>query len=153
MNLTYKATLGVILIFILGSLAGCLVTSIYFHHRNAVLFQRGAPAYIELVQRRLTRNLALDPTQKQSVAEFFMQNLEQRQKLQAQIQPQVQALNLQTVQQIRSVLNPDQAALFRENLEEFRKRFGRPALKAHIFDHPSADAPAGSPATNAAPTD
>jgi hypothetical protein len=135
----WKASLGVLLVFILGCLSGMLVSSVYFSHRTAVFFQRGSAAYIDLAEHRLTRNLNLDPTQKQEIHQYFLENLAERKQLQAQVQPEVQMLNHQTFGEIRSVLRPEQMTVFRENLNEFRKRFAR-----------TADNPPGTENTGAA---
>jgi hypothetical protein len=121
----WKASLGVLLVFILGCLSGILVSSVYFSHRDTLFFQRGSAGYIDLAERRLTRNLNLDPTQKQEIHQYFLENLAERKQLQAQIQPEVQMLNHQTFGEIRSVLRPDQMIVFRENLTDFRKRIAR----------------------------
>jgi hypothetical protein len=120
----WKATLGVLLVFVLGALAGGLVASVYFVHRTTVLIQRGPSAFVELMEGRMTRNLDLDAGQKQKIHSILMQALEDRKRLQATIQPDVQRLNFQTVQEIQSVMRPEQASLFHQNLIEYRKRFG-----------------------------
>jgi hypothetical protein len=151
MNSSWKAFLGVLLVFFLGVLAGALIAAVHFKHRATVFFQRGTPAYVELLEHHLTRGLALDDTQRQEIHEAFLQNIEERKKLQAQIQPQVQELNMGTMREIRSVLRPDQLATFRDNLAEFRQRTGRPALNTRAMDQPSPEGVAGPPVTNAAP--
>jgi hypothetical protein len=130
----WKAVLGVILVFVLGCLAGVLASSVYFAHRASVFLQRGAAAYIEVAERRVTRGLNLDENQKEQIHEVFMANLAERKHLQAQIQPQIQALNFQTVREIKSLLRPDQMEAFHRNLTEFHRRFGRPPQNAPALD-------------------
>jgi Spy/CpxP family protein refolding chaperone len=121
----WKDSLGVLMVFILGCLAGILAASVYFSHRDTAFFQRGSAAYIDLAERRLTRNLNLDATQKQQIHQYFLENLAERKQLQAQIQPAMQMVNHHTFGEIRSVLQPEQLTIFRENLTEFRKRLAR----------------------------
>lgn len=123
----WKASLGVTLVFVLGCIAGALGSSLYFSHRTALLAQRGTAAYIEFVERRTTRNLHLDSEQKREIHDYFMANLDSRKQLQTQIQPQIQQLNIQTFQQVKAVLRPDQAQLFHDNMIELRKGFARAA--------------------------
>ena len=138
------------LVFFLGVLAGALISAVYFKHRTTVFFQRGTPAYVELLERRLTRGLDLDDIQRQQIHDAFLQNIEERKKLQFQIQPQVQQLNMETMRQIRGALHPEQLAAFRENLKKFRQQFGRPLPGGHAPEEASPDELSGAP-TNAAP--
>ena len=127
--------------FVLGWIAGALTSSIYFAHRANVFLQRGTPAFVELVERRLTRGLHLDAGQKAQVYDILMSNVTQRQELQKQIQPQVQRLNQESVRQIRAILHPDQLEAFRQNLEIWR------------LHHPRANLSPADNATNSAPVD
>jgi hypothetical protein len=141
MNDHWKARFGVLLVFLLGGLVGGLSASIYFHHRMALFLERGPAAYVDVLERRLTRHLHLDASQKQQIHDDMMENLAQRKLLQAQIRPQVKMLNQQTIQQIRTILTPDQLIVFHENLAELHKRA---ALQADA-------APIGTPNTNTTP--
>ena len=138
MNRNWKAFLGVTLVFILGGLAGSLITAVHIGHRTIDFFQRGPVAYIDLLERRMTGNLALDPGQKQQVHEYLMQNLAKRKSLQAQIQPEIQRLNLETFRQIKTILRPDQMAIFQGNLDKFHKRFGQPNMPGSTSATPTA---------------
>ena len=144
-----KALAGVILVFLLGCLAGGLASSVFFIHRSTVFLQRGAPAYMELLERRLGRGIHLGEDQKDQIHQIFMKNLDERKKLQAQIQPQVQELNHATLRQIRQVLRPDQEKAFERNLDDFRHRFGH-ARFGVAPDNATAPEDQGG-TTNAAP--
>lgn len=124
----WKSTLAVMLVFALGVAAGLFLGFIIMHQHVAAALRRESPAYEQLLERRLSRGLDLDDGQRERFHEALMANIEQRKQLQAQLQPQVQALNFETRREIRSILNPQQLAAFRQNLEEFRRRFGNPAL-------------------------
>lgn len=120
-----KAVLGVILVFILGCIAGWLGASVVHYRQTTLMLQRGPEATAELLENRMTRNLDLDAAQQQQIHTDFMENLRQRKLLQTQIQPQVQLLNRATMQQIMAILRPDQAEHFRQNVSQFRQRFGK----------------------------
>jgi hypothetical protein len=122
MNSHWKAVIGVILIFVFGCFSGALCTSLFVGHKIKDLIEKGPDSVAEIMERRLTRNLDLDPDQKQKVHECFQANLKQRKELQTQIQPQVRMLNRQTFQEISAILRPDQADRFHQNVEELRKR-------------------------------
>jgi hypothetical protein len=124
----WKSLLGVILIFVLGALAGVFISLAVVHHRTTVFLKRGSLAYEQMLEWHLSHGLHLDPGQRERFHEAFMSNIEERKKIQAQIQPQMRTLNEQTGQEIRSILTQDQLLQFRQNLVEFRRRFGPPGL-------------------------
>jgi hypothetical protein len=148
MNNNWKAVLGIMLVFVFGCLAGALCMSVVIGHRAIALLERGPDGVEEVLERRMTHNLVLDATQRKQVHELFMANLQQRKLLQKRIQPDVQALNRQTVQQVMAILNPDQKERFQANIDRLRKRLGAAANE----EAPNPAAPA-TPATNSgAPT-
>ena len=142
-----KAVLGIVLVFILGFFSGVICSSIVAQHRLQDALRHPMVAAIAAMEKRLTRNLNLDPSQKLQVHDYFQENLHQRQQLQRQVQPQVQAVNRETVQQISALLRPDQLDLFRKNIDEMHKNFGKGALNV------GEDSPAtpGTPTSGAAP--
>ena len=149
----WKSTLAVMLVFALGCAAGVLVAFIVMRQHVAAVLQRDSPAYEQLLERRLSRGLNLDEDQRAKFHEALTSNIEARKSLQKQIQPQVQALNLQTRQELRSILKPGQLAAFRRNLEDFRRRFGSPGLGGRGLDRTTDDTSAAVPVagTNVAP--
>jgi hypothetical protein len=130
MKNTWKAVLGVVLIFILGWLAGALCSWAFIHHRVIDLIHRGPEAVAEVLERRMGHNLNLDPAQKAQVHGFVLENLQQRRQLQKQIQPQIRTANQQMIKEIDGVLRPDQVQTLHENISEFKKRFGRNPFNA-----------------------
>jgi hypothetical protein len=63
-------------------------------------------------------------------------------ELQKQVQPQVKAVNRQTLQEIDALLTPDQQQRFHDNLVLFKEHFGR---------NPFSVGPAVSPTPTAGP--
>jgi hypothetical protein len=125
MNSTWKAAIGVILIFVLGWFGGALTTLLIARHKALVLVQRDPEAIAIVLERQTTRDLGLNADQKTHLHALFVENLQQRMELQKQVQPQVKAVNRQTMQEIDTVLTPDQQQRFHENLVLFKERFGR----------------------------
>jgi len=148
MNPTWKAALGVILIFILGWFGGALTTIVVAQHKALVLLQRGPEATATLLERQTTRNLSLDDNQRKRLHALFVENLRQRMELQKQIQPQVKALNGQTMQEINALLTPDQQQRFHDNLVRFKQRFGRNPFNPNAENPSPPNAQPASPATN-----
>ena len=131
----WKSMLGVLAVFVLGAVAGLLIGFIFMRHRMTAMVKRGSPAYEQFLERRLSRGLNLDEGQRARFHEVLVANIEARKKLQMQIQPQVQSLNLATKEQIRSMLTPQQLVTLRRNMEEFRSRFGARGLGNPAANH------------------
>ncbi len=148
MNKTWKAILGVILIYLFGCLSGAVCTSLFMHHRVLYFLHHPFVAASAAMEKRLTGNLGLDANQKQQVHGYFIENLKHRGELQKEIQPQVQALNRGTVQQIAAILNPDQAKRFHQNIEDFRKRLAAKASNQDAGNSSPPNVQPAAPATN-----
>lgn len=145
MNSSWKAIVGVILIFFFGCATGWLSRSVLAYHQTVEFLQRGPEGAADVLERRLTRNLNLDPNQRQQIHACMLANVDQRKMLQLRIQPQVQMLNRQTLQQINSILQPDQREKLHENIELFRKRFGRGVFNPGAEMPPPGTPPPGAP--------
>jgi hypothetical protein len=151
MTTHWKAVLGVILIYVFGCFSGAFSVSIFLHHKLLNVLQHPGVALMQALEHRLTANLGLDPTQKEKVHDYFLENLQSRRELQKQIQPQVQALNQQTVQQITAILRPDQAQTFNDNLDRLRKRFGTLSPEVQSTSTPPSPIQPIAGSTNSAP--
>jgi hypothetical protein len=125
MSPTWKAALGVILVFILGWFGGALTTMVIAHHKMIELIQHNPEALAVVLERQTTRGLGLNDDQKTHLHALIVENLRQRMELQKQVQPQVRAVNRQTLQEIDALLTPDQQQRFHDNLVLFKDRFGR----------------------------
>lgn len=145
----WKAVLGVLLIFILGFTSGLVAASIFVHRKFEAFLKHPEAVAEATLEKRLTSHLELDPNQKQQIHAIFARNLEERKQLNQQIQPQVRMANLGTFQEINAILRPDQQQRFRENIEQFRNRFGKAAANADAGNlPPSVGAGASPPSTH-----
>ena len=127
MTSTWKAAVGIFLIFVFGCISGALSTSLYY--RNEVLSLERSPSEVaSIMENRFTHHLGLDPDQRQQIHGILMTYLQQRHELTKQIQPQMQVLNRQMLAQVRSVLRPDQVEGFRQNVEELGRRMAKAAF-------------------------
>jgi hypothetical protein len=145
MDKTWKAVIGVILIFILGWFGGAATTLVIARHKALMLLQRDPEPLARLLERMTTRNLGLDDNQKTHLHDLFVENLRQRMDLQKQIQPQVKALNGQTLREINALLTPDQQEHFHDNLVMFKQRFGRNPFNVSADDPSALPAPPQNP--------
>jgi len=150
----WKAVLGVIFVFFFGCASGWLGSSM-LHYRQTAQILRGNPDVLaDLLERRMTRNLGVDETQKAQIRDFLMENLRQRRQLQTQIQPQIQVLNQRTLKEINAVLRADQVEQLHQNLVEFRQRFGKNPFNPNADSQPppvGTSSRAGANPANPAP--
>ena len=146
MSKTWKAILGVILIFVFGFFSGIVVSSIVVKHKMAEFLKHPMVAISAALEKRLTGNLNLDADQKKQVDAYFKENLQRRRELQMQIQPQVQAANQTTFQEIKAVLRPDQAERFQTNVDALRQRIAKFTSDANseFLPQPVSPAPSSS---------
>ena len=103
-------------------------TLIVVHHKALALLQRGPEAIAVVLERQTTHGLGLNEDQKKQLHLLLVDNVRQRLELQKQVQPQVKAVNRQTLQEIDALLTPDQQQRFHDNLILFKDRFGRNPL-------------------------
>jgi hypothetical protein len=128
MSVYWKAVVGIILIYIFGVISGIFGSSIFIHHKMRDMLRHPALIVMKMVEKRLTGNLNLDVNQKHQINAYFIENLKHRKELLTQIQPQLQLLNLETLQEISATLRPDQLERFHQNLDDFRKRMAANGL-------------------------
>ena len=118
----WKSILGVLLVFLLGALAGATVVHRVDRYRiEAVLSGRGG-ATVDLIVRRLSRSLDLDPAQRDqvraTVTETHRDIVEIRKPVQAQIETAIE----RSCTRVRAILRPDQQEKFDRIQAERRKR-------------------------------
>jgi len=122
----WKSILGVLLIFLLGALAGAAVYHRIGHQRvEAVLSGRGG-ATADLVVRRLSRSLDLDPAQRDQVRAIVTETRRDIGEIRKPVQGQVEAAFERSRVRIRAILRPDQQEKFDRIQAERRKRRERP---------------------------
>jgi hypothetical protein len=122
----WKSIVGVLLVFLLGALAGAAVV-----HRverqgvEAVLSGRGG-ATVDLIVRRLTRSLDLDPAQRDQVRVIVTETRRDIVEIRKPVQAQVEAAIERSRAKVREILRPDQQEKFDRIQAERRKRKERP---------------------------
>jgi Spy/CpxP family protein refolding chaperone len=122
----WKSILGVLLVFLLGALAGAAVV-----HRvdrqgvEGVLSGRGG-ATVDLIVRRLSRSLDLDPAQRDQVRAIVTETRREIVEIRKPVQAQVEATIERSRARVRAILRPDQQEKFDRIRAEHRKRRGRP---------------------------
>ncbi|MBW6503837.1 hypothetical protein K0B90_06140 [bacterium] len=121
----WKSILGVLLVFLLGALAGAAVV-----HRvdrqgaEGILSGRGG-AMADLIVRRLSRSLDLDPAQRDQVRAIVTETRREIIEIRKPVQAQVEATIERSRARVRAILRPDQQEKFDRIRSERRKRRGR----------------------------
>jgi Spy/CpxP family protein refolding chaperone len=122
----WKSILGVLLVFLLGALAGAAVVHRVDRYRTeAVLSGRGG-ATVDLIVRRLSRSLDLDPAQRDQVGAIVTETHRDIVEIRKPIRSQVEAAIERSRVRVRAILRPDQQEKFDRIQAERRKRRERP---------------------------
>jgi hypothetical protein len=112
-------TLLVILIFLLGVVAGSVGTHLYRDHLKRVALKTGKPRfdYVE----ELAKELKLEPQQKQSLRLIMDESRKYYRELGLEFKPKFEAITNDSNQRIKGILRDDQKMLFEEFLAKMRK--------------------------------
>jgi hypothetical protein len=118
----WKSILGVLLVFILGALAGAAVEHRISHQRiESVLSGKGG-ATVDLIVRRLTRSLDLDPAQRDQVRAIVTETRRDIVEIRKPVQAQVETAIERSRARVREILRSDQQETFDRIQAERRKR-------------------------------
>lgn len=114
-----RAYLYFVLTFVLGMVVGSTGTVFFgwysgrWHHRR---FDR------HRVVQYLQRELKLSDTQTQQVEQIMQETHEKFRNLQQQVDPQFDAIRMESRDRVRKILNPDQLAKFNQLVKRFDER-------------------------------
>ncbi len=118
----WKAVSGVILVFLLGVLAGGLADRMVCWHRVEAIISGGPAARRELIIRKLSCELKLNAEQKAKLEEIAKDTHAQIHEVKKQIKPQVDAIIAASADKVRAMLTPEQKVKFEKFLAEKRAR-------------------------------
>jgi hypothetical protein len=114
----WKAVTGVILVFLLGVMAGGIADRMVCWHRVENIISGGPAARRALIIKKLSCELNLNADQKAKLEEIAKDTHAQIKAVKTQIQPQVDAIIAASADRVRAMLNPEQ-------LEKFNKFMAR----------------------------
>jgi len=124
---------GILLIFILGCLAGSFATQWFVHERIAS-FHKNPPA--RFLMHHLARQLDLSEEQRQAIQVIMNRSDTQLHALRNTLKPQVDQIMDETFAEIARELNPDQ----QQKLKEFRQDMqGRSRRRGRLPPPPPHD--------------
>ncbi len=122
----WKTIVGVAGVFVLGMIAGGLVTARALQKRVPRPLPPGSPLVADWVVRRLDWQLGLDREQRRQILAIMQETQRELQKTQAQIRPQMDKVFAESNQKIRAVLRPDQQEKYDQIVAERRARWRGP---------------------------
>jgi hypothetical protein len=114
----WKLISGLLLVFVLGILAGSVGTGFYLKHRLTPLIKepRARKAFI---MKRLSKKLNLTPDQQAKIQPIVEQMIEKRREFYRKTRPEIKTIMDQGFAQIKEELNEDQ----KKKLDELREKF------------------------------
>lgn len=122
----WKVLGGVLGVFLLGMVAGGLVTARFIRHRAQQAFAPGSPVAAEFIARRLGWELELDADQRRQVLAILVATQRELRAVHLQVRPQTEKVIAASNDQIRAVLRPDQQAKYDRLVAERRTAWRQP---------------------------
>ena len=117
----WKLISGLLLVFVLGILAGAFGTRIYLKDRFAHL-RKDPKARQAFIMRKLSKELELTPDQKIKIEKIVEQLGEKRREFFLKNRPEIKKIMDEGFLQIKKELDDDQQKKLDELREEFEKR-------------------------------
>ena len=121
----WKAIAGVVLVFIVGGLAGAFGTMCICRHRGEWMMGGRPHAYGEAVVRRLDRELKLSADQRRQVEVIVNDARTEIKELRKQAQPKIDTVFGRAVNRVRAILSPEQRVKFEKFVEKKGERMKR----------------------------
>ena len=127
----WKLVLGLLLVFVLGILAGSLGTRVYFKDRFEHL-RKDPKARQDFIMRKLSKELELTQDQKTKIEKIVEQVGVKRREFFLKKRPEIKRIRDEGFAQIKKELNNDQQKKLDVLREEFeRRRKARDASRFH----------------------
>jgi hypothetical protein len=121
----WKAITGICLVFLLGVVAGGLITYRIITKRIQHIAQGGPQVVNELIVKRLTQRLDLDSSQGDKLMAIVVDTRSQIKAARSQVAPQVMEILSDTEKKVRAILKPEQEKKFDEVLANNKERLAR----------------------------
>ncbi|HWR58550.1 MAG TPA: periplasmic heavy metal sensor [Thermodesulfovibrionales bacterium] len=118
----WHAIVGVILVFLLGAVAGGLVTHTVGHKKMENGFRDEPKKMKEFIVGRLSRELHLDPEQREQLRSIVRETHIEIRNVRRQFRPQIEEVLARSQDRVRSILRPDQRERYEKIISEQKKR-------------------------------
>jgi len=116
----WKLISGLLLVFVLGILAGSVGTGFYLKHRLVPLIKEPR-ARKSFIMKRLSKKLDLTPDQQTKIEPIVNQMIEKRREYYRKTRPEIKTIMDQGFSKIKAELSEDQKKKLDELRENFKK--------------------------------
>jgi hypothetical protein len=120
----WKALVSVMFVFLLGALAGALVTHTIYRQKMENIIKDEPTTMREVIVQRLNRRLQLDPTQLEQLRTIVKETHTEMKNVRKLIRPQMEAILARSQERVRSILRPDQLEKYEKIVAERKKKRG-----------------------------
>ncbi|HEY3901622.1 MAG TPA: hypothetical protein VGM54_23625 [Chthoniobacter sp.] len=149
---TFRRILGVLLIFLFGVFVGAVVTGAGITQKIRELVLGGPEAVINVVVKRLDRELKLDDEQKRKLQVIVDDARIRLRQSHAKVQPEVEQTLRDAEDRTRAILYPNQVKKFDELVAKSRERWKTAEGELTPTPAPSTPAPEKPSAPEPSPT-
>jgi len=118
----WKAIVSIIIVFLLGVLAGALVTYKVYQHRLEGIMKGEPKTMSEFIVRRLDRELDLDAKQLEQLRAIVEETHAEMKRVRRQFRPQIEEILARSQEKIRILLRPDQREKYEKIITERKKK-------------------------------
>jgi uncharacterized protein YsxB (DUF464 family) len=118
----WKAVISIILIFLLGGLAGALVVNRLDQHKIESVMHGESGTTREFIVTRLNRELGLDANQLEQLRTIVQETHMEMRNLRKQYRPQIEEILKRSQDKVRAILRPEQLDVFNKIVAERKKR-------------------------------
>ena len=118
----WKAIVSIIIVFLLGVLAGALVTYKVYQHRLEGIMKGEPKTMSEFIVRRLDRELDLDAKQLEQLRAIVEETHAEMKRVRRQFRPQIEEILARSQEKIRVLLRPDQREKYEKIITERKKK-------------------------------
>ncbi|MCD6353049.1 MAG: hypothetical protein J7M06_02430 [Proteobacteria bacterium] len=131
-----KIVISVLLIFVLGAMAGSLGTKIYFKQRIGEFVKSGPPPVMHLLMRRLSNDLNLSETQEAQIEKIVYETEEKILAFKQKYHPEFEKIIDNSMELIKEKLDDRQKEKLDRLHKELKSRRGK--MRPRGFFYPSS---------------
>ena len=118
----WKAVISVILIFLLGGIAGALLMHRTDQQKIESIMHGESGTAREFIVTRLNRELSLDPAQLEQLRTIVGETHAEIRSVRKEYRPQIDEVIKRSQDKVRAILRPEQLEVFNKIIEERKKR-------------------------------
>ena len=121
----FRSILGIVAIFVLGMIAGGLITLRIIDVAQRRAFEGGGGAVADLVARRISMRLRADSAQREQIRLILRDTAKDFDSVREQVGPQLKESLEKTENRLRAVLKPEQQKEFDAMMQRARQTWNK----------------------------